>query len=152
MLTSVKYHGNLYILVPLNQRLALTRLRATGKLCSVIAFEKGECLLFVYRTRISNHSVCHAISRFGRHLGPAWHTLMYLLCLDLMFSVVLALELILVFCDTRSQMKLWRFSAADFLFTMHRFVYSFSRCFQLRFFITGKFPFKDNRICKYYVC
>ena len=30
MLTSVKYHGNLYILIPLNQRLALTRLRATG--------------------------------------------------------------------------------------------------------------------------
>ena len=30
MLTSVKYHGSLYILIPLNQRLALTRLRATG--------------------------------------------------------------------------------------------------------------------------
>ena len=30
LLTSVKYHGNLYILIPLNQRLALTRLRATG--------------------------------------------------------------------------------------------------------------------------
>ena len=30
MLTSVKDHGNLYILIPLNQRLALTRLRATG--------------------------------------------------------------------------------------------------------------------------
>ena len=29
VLTSVKYHGNLYILIPLNQRLALTRLRAT---------------------------------------------------------------------------------------------------------------------------
>ena len=28
VLTSVKYHGNLYILIPLNQRLALTRLRA----------------------------------------------------------------------------------------------------------------------------
>ena len=27
---SVKYHGNLYILIPLNQRLALTRLRETG--------------------------------------------------------------------------------------------------------------------------
>ena len=32
VLTSVKYHGNLYILIPLNQRLALTRLRATGPL------------------------------------------------------------------------------------------------------------------------
>ena len=30
VLTSVKYHGNLYILIPLNQRLALTSLRATG--------------------------------------------------------------------------------------------------------------------------
>ena len=30
VLFSVKYHGNLYILIPLNQRLALTRLRATG--------------------------------------------------------------------------------------------------------------------------
>ena len=30
MLTSVKYHRNLYILILLNQRLALTRLRATG--------------------------------------------------------------------------------------------------------------------------
>ena len=30
VLTSVKYHGNLYILIPLNQRLALTRLRATS--------------------------------------------------------------------------------------------------------------------------
>ena len=34
VLTSVKYHGNLYILIPLNQRLALTRLRATGPPCS----------------------------------------------------------------------------------------------------------------------
>ena len=30
VLTSVKYHGNLYILIPLNQQLALTRLRATS--------------------------------------------------------------------------------------------------------------------------
>ena len=30
VLTNVKYHGNLYILIPLNQRLALTRLQATG--------------------------------------------------------------------------------------------------------------------------
>ena len=30
VLTSVKYHGNLYILIPLNHWLALTRLRATG--------------------------------------------------------------------------------------------------------------------------
>ena len=30
VLTNVKYHGNLYILIPLNKRLPLTRLRATG--------------------------------------------------------------------------------------------------------------------------
>ena len=30
VLTSIKYHGNLYILIPLNQWLALNRLRATG--------------------------------------------------------------------------------------------------------------------------
>ena len=41
----------------------------------IFAFDEGERLLFVYRTRNSNRSVCHAISRFGRHLGPAWHTL-----------------------------------------------------------------------------
>ena len=34
-----------------------------------IAFDEGEHLLFVYRTWCSNRSVCHAISRFGRHLG-----------------------------------------------------------------------------------
>ena len=35
VLTSVKYHGNLYILILLilNQQLALTRLRATGPRC-----------------------------------------------------------------------------------------------------------------------
>ena len=36
VLTSVKYHGNLYILIPLNQRLALTKLRATGPRCRCI--------------------------------------------------------------------------------------------------------------------
>ena len=39
------------------------------------AFDEGERLLFVYRTRSSNLSLCHAISRFGGHLGPACHTL-----------------------------------------------------------------------------
>ena len=33
-LTSIKYHGNLWVLIPLNQRLALTMLRATGP-CTV---------------------------------------------------------------------------------------------------------------------
>ena len=41
----------------------------------LIAFDEGERLLFVYRTRSSNRSVCHAISRFVHHLGPTWHTL-----------------------------------------------------------------------------
>ena len=45
------------------------------KMLSLITFDEGERLLFVYRTQSSNCSVCHAISRFGRHLGPAWHTL-----------------------------------------------------------------------------
>ena len=39
-----------------------------------IVSTKGEHLLFVYCTWSSNRSVSHAISRFGRHLGPAWHT------------------------------------------------------------------------------
>ena len=38
VLTSVKYHGNLYILIPLNQLLALTRLRATGPRLLVAGF------------------------------------------------------------------------------------------------------------------
>ena len=36
-----------------------------------IVSTKGEHLLFVYCTQSSNRSVSHAISRFGRHLGPA---------------------------------------------------------------------------------
>ena len=40
-----------------------------------------------------------------------------------------------LFCDTRSQIKRWRISV------YHRFVYSFSRSFQLSFFIIRKFPF-----------
>ena len=41
----------------------------------LIAVDEGERLLFVYRTWCNNCSVCHAISRFRRHLGPAWHIL-----------------------------------------------------------------------------
>ena len=98
----------------------------------IIAFEEGECLPFVYCTRSSNHSVCHAISRFGRHLGPACHTLprSHMRCVQFLSPGSWYL-----FCDTRSQMKRWRFSV------YHRFVYSFSRSFQLTFFIIGKFPF-----------
>ena len=50
-------------------------LRGNAYFSSLIAFDEGERFLFVYRTRSSNRSVCHAISGFGRHLGPAWHTL-----------------------------------------------------------------------------
>ena len=98
----------------------------------IFAFDEGERLLFVYRTRNSNRSVCHAISRFGRHLGPAWHTLSrsHMRCVQFFSPGSWYL-----FCDTRSQMKRWRFSV------YHRFVYSFSRSFQLTFFIIGKFPF-----------
>jgi len=46
-------------------------LRGNAYFSSLIAFHDGERFLFVYRTRSSNRSVCHAISRFGRHLGPA---------------------------------------------------------------------------------
>ena len=38
-------------------------------------FDEGEHLLIVYRTWSSNCSICQAIIRFGRHLGPAWHIL-----------------------------------------------------------------------------
>ena len=96
----------------------------------IFAFDEGERLLFVYLTRSSNRSVCHAISRFGRHLGPAWHTLPR----SHVFSFFSPGNWYL-FCDTGSQMKRWRFSV------YHRFVYSFSRSFQLSFFIIGKFPF-----------
>ena len=42
-----------------------------GRLINILkTFDEGERLLFVYRTWSSNRSVCHAISRFGRHLGP----------------------------------------------------------------------------------
>ena len=50
-------------------------LRGNAYFSSLIAFDEGERFLFVYRTRSGNRSVCHAISGFGRHLGPAWHTL-----------------------------------------------------------------------------
>ena len=42
---------------------------------TLIAFDEGERLQFVYHARSSNRSVCQAISPFGRHLGQAWHTL-----------------------------------------------------------------------------
>ena len=48
VLTSVKYHGNLYILIPLNQQLALTRLRATGPRTIFCKMATCEDLVCVY--------------------------------------------------------------------------------------------------------
>ena len=64
--------------------------------------------------------MCHAISRFGRHLGPARH----ILPRSHVFSSSRPGAGIYQ-CDTRSQMKRWRF-----LFTT-RFFIVFSRSFQL---------------------
>ena len=54
------------------------------------------------------------------------------LCLNLMCSVFSSGSWYL-FCDTLLQMKRWRFSV------YHGFFYSFSRSFQLSFFIIGNF-------------
>ena len=55
VLTSVKYYGNLYILIPLNQRLALTRLRATGPwplkfIISIFKFDLFFVFCFISRS------------------------------------------------------------------------------------------------------
>ena len=51
--TSVKYHGNLKVLIPLNQRLALTRHRTTGpRALQIVAF--GNYLVAVKIQRVSN--------------------------------------------------------------------------------------------------
>ena len=47
-LTSVKYHGNLLVLIPLNQRLALTRLRTTGPWALVEAVHQHFFFNFLY--------------------------------------------------------------------------------------------------------
>ena len=55
VLTSVKYHGNLYILIPLNQRLALTRLRAIGP--SILSlFRRYIISEFSYRHTTAKYS------------------------------------------------------------------------------------------------
>ena len=44
----------------------------------LLRFDEGERILFesfAHRTCSSQRSICQAISRFGRHLGPAWHIL-----------------------------------------------------------------------------
>ena len=59
VLTSVKYHRNLYILTPLNQRLAPTRLRATGprsiteRSDTTHWFDAVDLLIFLYLTIIT---------------------------------------------------------------------------------------------------
>ena len=88
---------------------------------SLIAFDEGERFLFVYRTRSSNRSVCHAISGFGRHLGPAWHTLPR----SHVFSF--SRPGAGIYFVTLVHRWNWRFSV------YHRFVYGFSRSFQLSF-------------------
>ena len=54
VLTSVKYHGNLYNLIPLNQRLALTRLRATGPR---MLNHEGQDVKIYMKYRMLNHEV-----------------------------------------------------------------------------------------------
>ena len=70
---------------------------------STIKFEEGERFLFVHRTWRSNRSFTDAIFAsisWIQFFSPGrWY----------------------LFCDTRSQMKRWRFSVR------YRFVYSFSR-------------------------
>ena len=76
VLTSVKYHGNLYILIPLNQRLALTRLRATGprsiKESLISSTDLTQLMHFNseddYRTGCRNHSPCQQQS-YKRSFG-----------------------------------------------------------------------------------
>ena len=54
----MEYHGNLYILIPLNQRLALTRLRATGP----AALELLASELQVQRSQPLGHATLIVIS------------------------------------------------------------------------------------------
>ena len=80
------YHGNLYILIPLNQRLALTRLRATGPWClhatvvyaknrnhytqhvptSVFKIYKLNWIIFLFSGIITLW--CHFLNSFFKHL------------------------------------------------------------------------------------
>ena len=97
----------------------------------IFAFDEGERLLFVYRTRSSNRSVCHAISRFGRYLGPAWHTLPQ----SHVFGSFSCPGAGIYFVSL-----VHRWKVGDSVY--HRFVYSFPRSFQLTFFIVGNFHSK----------
>ena len=86
-------------------------------------------LLFVYRTRGSIRRVDGLFAIFVRLRTGLTH-----------FASISCVQFFspgsgYLFCDTRSQMKRWRFSV------YYRFVYGFSRSFQLRFFYIGKFTF-----------
>ena len=61
VLTSVKYHGNLYILIPVNQWIASTRLRATGPRTKVL----GTVLQYSYFSVISRFPLktAHPVSK-----------------------------------------------------------------------------------------
>ena len=98
--------------------------------CCVPTKENAYYLsLFAYRTWSSKRSICQAISRFWRHLGPAWH----ILPRSHVFSFSHPRAGIYFVTLVRSQMQRWRFSV------YYSFVYSFSCSFQ--FFYIGKFPF-----------
>ena len=63
VLTSVKYHGNLHILIPLNQRLALTRLRATSlRLVRWLACLSRSQLNSLHPLRERNNVTSHKIN------------------------------------------------------------------------------------------
>ena len=86
-------------------------------------------LLFVYRTRGSIRRVDGLFAIFVRLRTGLTH-----------FASISCVQFFspgsgYLFCDTRSQMKRWRFSV------YYRFVYGFSRSFQLSFFYIGKFTF-----------
>ena len=68
VLTSVKYHGNLYILKPLNQRLALTRLRATGPWHQ---YSTAKRAVLINISLISLACVAWRFCRAGRTSGEA---------------------------------------------------------------------------------
>ena len=92
----------------------------------LLRFDEGERILFEsfgYRTWSSKRSIWQAISRFWRHLGPAWH----ILPRSHVFSFSHPRAGIYFVTLVRSQMQRWRFSV------YYSFVYSFSCSFQ--FFI-----------------
>ena len=61
-LTSIKYHGNLLVLIPLNQRLALTRLRTTGPwLWTLVWNEMGKSSIITGTWKRVTHKSIHSV-------------------------------------------------------------------------------------------